>query len=346
MTTSDTETTASGSAPGGGGRGRDARGGTGSLLANAFLRRREASIFLVTIAVAIYFSLTTQAFNTASNYHTIVQYMAPWAVISCGEVMLLICGEIDLSAGFMFTIAPFYMVLLHNNGLPLIVALIGALVLCGAAGLINGLIVTKLRMAAFITTLGMGFFMQGVMLLISNAEPVDSPSSGWVVQVFGHWSWSELIWVLVVVAIMQMVLSATRFGVYTLATGGNRIAASEAGISVDRVKIVNFTASAVLAGLIGIIDGTRVGSYDPTSGGWETMFFAVASAVIGGTALLGGSGTVVGALLGALVLSIVHDGFNLAGINANAFDVVLGVAVLAAMFLNVFLGRFRRSPSP
>ncbi len=119
-----------------------------------------------------------------------------------------------------------------------------------------------------------------------------------MVQIFGKAHWAELIWVLVIVVVMQVLLSATRFGIYTQAVGGNPVGAAESGIRANRVKIVNFAIASTLAGLGGIMDGLRVGSFDPTNGGAQTMFFAVASAVIGGTALLGGSGTVVGALLG------------------------------------------------
>jgi simple sugar transport system permease protein len=162
-----------------------------------------------------------------------------------------------------------------------------------------------------------------------------------VTTVFGGSPWSELLWALVVVAVMQTVLSATRFGIFTKAVGGNRIAAAESGIRTNRVKIVCFAIVSALAGFAGVLQGIRVGSFDPTNGGFNTMFFGVASAVIGGTALLGGSGTVIGALFGALLLGLVYDGFNLTGISANGFYVVLGVAILVAMALNVSLARLR-----
>lgn len=317
------------------------RTGIARGVAGALLRRREASILLVAIAVAVYFSLTTTAFTTVGNYHTIAQYIAPWVIIAAGEVMLLISGEIDLSAGFVFALAPFVLIIALNNGAPLPVAILAALAVSAGIGVANGLIVTLLRMSSFITTLGMGFLVDGVMLIVSDASPVSAPSGSFFARLFGGWYWSELVWALVIVAVMQVVLSATRFGVYTLAVGGNPVGASEAGIRTGRIKTVNFAVTSGLAGLAGVLDGTRVGSYDPTSGGNETMFYAVAAAVIGGTALLGGSGTVVGAFIGALVLGIVHDGFNLAGVNANAFNVVLGIAVLVAMVLNIYLGRLR-----
>ncbi|QFU91199.1 ABC transporter permease [Amycolatopsis sp. YIM 10] len=315
---------------------------TGRSFLLGVLRVKELSILLVTIAAAGYFTATSDAFNSAENYQTIAQYVAPWAIIAAGQVMLLICGEIDLSAGFVFTLAPFNLTLFSVNGAPLWLALLGAVLVSTAIGVVNGLIRTVLNIPSFITTLGMAFLLQGLVLIISDARPVGAPSEGWLVEVFGGARWSEFAWAVVIVALMQLVLSATRFGIHTQAAGGNPVGAAESGIPVNRVKIVNFAVISTLAGLAGILQGTRVGSYDPTNGGFTMMFFAVASAVIGGTALLGGSGTVVGAFLGALLLGIVFDGFNLTGVSANAFNVVLGAAILIAMVLNVSLLLLRK----
>ncbi|HET9141512.1 ABC transporter permease [Actinophytocola sp.] len=300
-------------------------------------RVKELSILLVTIVVGIYFTATSSAFNSIDNYQTIAQYVAPWAIVAAGEVMLLICGEIDLSAGFVFTLAPFVLMLFYVNGAPMVVAVLGAILVSTLIGTVNGLIRTVLTLPSFITTLGMAFLLQGLVLIISNARPVSVPTGHGILEVFGGARWSEFLWALVIVAIMQTLLSATRFGIYTQAAGGNPVAAAESGIRVNRIKVVNFAITSTLAGLAGILQGTRVDSYDPTNGGFTLMFFAVASAVIGGTALLGGSGTVIGALLGALLLGIVFDGFNLTGVSANAFNVVLGAAILVAMILNVSL---------
>jgi simple sugar transport system permease protein len=303
-----------------------------------WVRIKELSILLVTVAAALYFSLTTSAgFNTSENYHTIAQYVAPWAIVAAGQVMLLICGEIDLSAGFVFTLSPFVLIIFYHGGAPLPLALLGALVVSAIIGTLNGLIRTVFNLPAFITTLGMAFLLQGISLVVSGGSPVPAPAEGWVVTVFGRGPWTEFLWALLVVAVMQVVLSTTRFGVYTQATGGNPVGAAESGIRINRIKVANFMLTSTLAGLAGILQGTRVGSYDPTNGGFNTMFFAVAAAVIGGTALLGGSGTVVGAFLGALLLAIVYDGFNLTGVNASAFPVVLGIAILIAMLINVYL---------
>jgi simple sugar transport system permease protein len=301
------------------------------------MRVKELSIVLVTIVAAIYFTASSSGFNTVGNYQTIAQELAPWAIIAAGEVMLLICGEIDLSAGHVYALTPFVMMLFSVNGAPLFLAVIGAVLVATLIGVVNGLIRTVLTLPSFITTLGMAFFLQGMTLIISDARPVAAPTDHWVVKVFGGARWSELLWVLVIVALMQVVLSATRFGVYTQATGGNPLGAAESGIRTNRVKITNFAITSMFAGIGGILQGIRVGSIDPTNGGFNYMFFAVAAAVIGGTALLGGSGTVIGAFLGALLLAMVKIGFNVVGISAIAFNVVLGVAILVAMTLNAGL---------
>ncbi|WP_431440569.1 ABC transporter permease [Actinophytocola sp.] len=301
------------------------------------MRVKELSILLVTIAAAIYFSAASDAFNSVDNYRTIAQYVAPWAIIAAGEVMLLICGEIDLSAGFVFALAPFLLMQFYVNSWPLALALLGAIVASMLIGMVNGLIRTVLGIPSFITTLGMAFLLYGLVLIISNGRPVAAPKDAAVMQVFGGARWSELLWAIGVIIVLQVILSGTRFGIHTQATGGNRVGAAESGIAINRIKVINFAVLGTLAGLAGILQGTRVGSYDPTNGGFDMMFFGVASAVIGGTALLGGTGTVVGAFLGALLLGIAFDGFNVLGVSANAFNVVLGAAILIAMILNVSL---------
>ncbi|HZP54318.1 ABC transporter permease [Actinocrinis sp.] len=319
-----------------------ARAAGGAVL-RALVRRRELSIVLVTIAAVIYFTVAGhRGFNTTNNYHIIMQYFAPWAIIGGAEALLLICGEIDLSAGFVYTFTPFALTSFYDAGATVPLALIGALAVAAGVGLLNGLIRVLFNLSSFIVTLGMGFFLEGMSYIQSRGEPVPPPIGGGLQQVIGGSRWSELIWALAIVAVLQIALSATRYGVYIQAAGGNPLSAAESGIKVGRVKVATFMATSLLAGFTGILDQVRVGSFDPTSGGNTTMFMAVASAVIGGTALLGGSGTVIGAMFGALLLGIINDGFNLIGVNAYAFDVVIGIAVVVAMLLNVYLASLRK----
>jgi simple sugar transport system permease protein len=256
--------------------------------------------------------------------------------------MLLICGEIDLSAGFTYTFVPFVLMSFYNQGLDVPLSLVLAILVAMGIGFVNGIIRTVFNLSSFITTLGMGFFLEGMTYIQSNAEPTPPPITGGLADVLGGWRWSELVWALLIIAVMQVALSYTKYGVYAQAAGGNPLSAAESGIKVNRVKVATFVLTSLFAGLAGIVDQVRVGSFDPTSGGSQMMFMAVAAAVIGGTALLGGSGTVLGALFGAILLAIIQNGFTLTGVNAYAFDVVIGVAVVAAMLLNVYISNLRR----
>jgi simple sugar transport system permease protein len=210
----------------------------------------------------------------------------------------------------------------------------------------------------------------GLTLIISHAQPVAMPgaevtthtetvtkvingqtihlqeqvnSVGTFANIFGAGKYSELFWALIIIGVVQVVLTLTRWGIYTVAVGGNKLGAAEAGIHVRMTVVRNFILCAVLAGFVGILEATRSTSVTPdTAGASETMFRAVSAAVIGGTLLAGGEGTAIGALFGALFLGILRDGLTLQGVNADYLDFILGVAILIAMVINVYVGRVRK----
>lgn len=321
--------------------------GLGRRAGTAFLRIREASILLVAIVLAVYFWLNTPNFLETGNLVTVSHYVAPIAILAVGEVFLLITGEIDLSVGWTYTFAPFVMFYVTDGtGIATPVGIIVALLVSAFIGLINGLVTVKLGVPAFVTTLGMLFALEGITLVTSGAFPKTIPpdAEGSTLQAWlGAADKSEIIWAVVIVAIFYLLLTRTRWGVYTFAVGGNLLGATESGIKVDKIKIGNFIICSTLGGLTGILEAFRIDSIDPAAGGETVMFYAVAAAVIGGTALAGGVGTVLGAFLGAIVLGILQDGFNLLGISANTYYLVLGIAVLVAMIANVYLARLRRT---
>ncbi len=312
---------------------------------DAFLRWREASIIVVAVLLAIYFQFANANFLTDANLQTLSQFIAPVAIIACGQIMLLICGEIDLSAGQVFALAPFLMYFVTRGGAPLIVAVPVALVMSGLIGMFNGLVTVRLKVPSFVTTLGTQFLLTGFTLTISHGSPVETGGSEALANFMGAGAYSEFIWALAVVAVMHFVLRQTRWGLHTIAAGGNLIGASEAGVHVERIKVGNFVLTSMLAGLTGILEAFRIGSTDPLAGGTNIMFLAVAAGVIGGTPLAGGSGTIIGGLVGAIVLAVLQDGFTLQGINAFTFSMITGAAILVAMVSNIHMGRLRRSPA-
>ncbi len=308
------------------------------------LRWREASILVVAIALAIYFESANSNFLlTGASLENLSQFIAPVAIIAAGEVMLMIGGEIDLSAGMVYALAPFVMYFAADAGMPLALALPLGIVASALVGLFNGFLTIILRVPSFVATLGTLFLLNGFTLTISNGTPVSLPVSPFVARILGGGGYSEFAWALLVVLVMHVLLKNTRWGLHTIASGANPIGASEAGIQVRRIKIGNFVLTASLAGLTGILESFRISSIDPTAGGTNIMFLAVAAGVIGGTPLAGGSGTVIGALIGATVLGLLSDGFTLIGVNAFTFNLILGAAILLAMLSNIHMGRLRRS---
>jgi len=317
------------------------RGGT------FLIQQREASVFVVLVALVIYFWLSAPDFGTKLNFINLTQGIgSAYAIVAIGEVLLLVCGEIDLSVGFIWALAPFLMhYFIDFYGIPVPLAILFAWA-CGAGiGLINGLIRVVLNVPSFIGTLGMSFLLYGLMLVTSNAEAAAIPprATGFFQEYFGAYAWSEIIWAVVLVAIFHTVLTRTRWGLYTIAVGGNFTGAAESGINAGKIKIGNFMITGWLGAVAGIMEAFRNNTIDPSAGGYTPMFYAVAAAVIGGTALAGGSGTVLGALLGMLVLATLTDGFNLKGISADPFNIILGIAIIAAMVANVYLTRLRRA---
>ena len=334
---------------------------------------REGSIIVVTIITAIYFAANTSSFFTSANFKTLLPYFAPFAIIAAGEVFVMILGEIDLSIGAMYLFAPFLFYKLSTAGIPLVPSVIIALLVCMAVGLANGFFVAVVGINSFVATLAMLFTFEGLALIISHGEPVATPGAavheitksvshvvnghhiqltetinqtGTFAKVFGAGTYSELIWALAIVAILQIVLTFTRWGLYTVAIGSNKLGAGEAGVSVRLITIRNFVLCSLTAGLVGIFEAVRATSVQPDpAGANEILFLAVAAGVIGGTLLTGGSGTVVGALIGALFLGILKDGLVLQGVNANYLLFYTGLAIIVAMTVNVYVQRARRGHS-
>jgi len=313
-------------------------------LLDTFLRWKEASILVVALILVAYFEYANKDFLlTGPSLENLSQFIAPAAIIACGEIMLMIGGEIDLSAGMVFALAPFVLYFAGDAGVPVLPATLLGLLAAGIVGWINGAVTVLLRVPSFVTTLGTLFLVNGLTLTISSGTPVSPPEAPAFAAVMGNWGYSEICWAVLIVLVMHVVLRHTRWGLHTIAAGANPIGAKEAGIHVNRLKIGNFVITGVLAGLTGILEGFRISSFDPQAGGNQIMFLAVAAGVIGGTPLAGGSGTIIGGLIGAAVLGVLSDGFTLIGINAFTFNIILGAAILGAMLFNIHMTRISRN---
>lgn len=322
------------------------RNGVGSILSRAailFLKQREASVLAIAVILFIYFAATTTAFVSHGSFVNIAQYMAPYVIIGIGLVLLMVCGEIDLSVGFVWTLSPFVMKFFIDSGIPALLAIIITVpILAVIIGGINGIITTVFGVPSLITTIATGFIIFGYTLTISAAQQVNIPPSS---LGLGHWfgfeAWSEIIWASVLVLIFHVILTRTKWGLYTVSVGGNMLGAREAGIKVNRIKIGNFMLCSGFGALAGIIEAFKNNIIDPSAGQLNVLLIALTGAVIGGTAMMGGSGTMIGMWLGMLVLGILNDGFNLRGISSNKLLIILGAAILLAMIANTYLSRLR-----
>jgi simple sugar transport system permease protein len=314
-----------------------------SRVLEAVVRRQEASIFVVAVALIVYFQLANEAFLTQGNIRVLAQYMAPTAIVGMGLVMVMILGEIDLSVGQVFPFAPIVMWIAYEQFLLVLpVAVLVGLLAAAAVGFVNGAIRVYFGVPSFVTTLGMFLLLGGLNVILVGGFPRSAPPESWLKSALGAYPFASILWALTILLLMHLVLNHTRWGMHTFATGGNFIGAREAGIRVDRIRIGNFMLASALAGLAGILEAMRINSIDPLSGGANILFLAISAAVIGGTPLAGGVGTVIGAFVGALVLAVLNNGFTLQGIDAFTFNVILGITILVAMILNIYVGRLRK----
>jgi simple sugar transport system permease protein len=318
----------------------------------AFIARyREASIAAVALLLVAYIQINNSVFLSSPLMSVVTRDTARIGMIAAGVVLVMITGEIDLSVGATFAMAPYLMIRMNTDWeWSLWLAAPVAILLGVGVGCFNGLVTVKLRIPALITTLGTFFMLTGITVTIARSQPIRMPVQQPFNVVFGQnrfgpldplFSWDGLtgftpiIWTIGVVLVLTLVLSRTVFGLHVISTGSNLLAAREIGVRTDRMKIATFMIAGGLAAWTGIITATISGSAAPDAGGSLLTLYAIAAAVIGGTALTGGSGTVIGALIGAFVIACLNNGLVLLGAQATVSNFYLGAAILAAMILNV-----------
>ena len=322
-------------------------------------RYREASIAVVAVILVLYFQFGSGGeFLTAQFLGVVFRDTGRFGLIAVAEAMLMITAEIDLSVGSTFALAPYTMGLLSVAwGVPLAIGALVGVALGVLVGVLNGIITVRFRVPSMITTVGTLFFVQGIVVSIYNSQPIMTPVEEPFNEFFGEslydpradalLSWhslsafSPVLWATLVVAMMALVLNRTTFGLHTIATGSNIIGAREIGVRTDRVKVYNFMIAGGLAGFAGIINTMQFSSADPAAGAGFLNLEAIAAAVVGGTSLLGGSGTAVGALIGAFVVATLNNGLVMIGAQAMVSDIFLGAGILGAMILNVQVDRLR-----
>src|SRR5699024_9410387 len=177
-----------------------------------------------------------------------------------------------------------------------------SLVVAAIVGFVNGAVRVYFGVPSFVVTIGTFFLLAGLNVILLDGFPVQVPT-GTARKVLGEFAYAEILWALALLIVMHLLLMMTRWGLHTFATGDNFLGSREAGIKVDRIRIGNFMICAMFAAFAGILEAMRIGTVDPLAGGANTMLYAIAAAIIGGTPLAGGVGTLIGAFFGSIVSS-------------------------------------------
>lgn len=293
-------------------------------------------IFIAFILLCIVLSFLSPTFLRPENLLNVFRQISINGIIAVGMTFVIITGGIDLSVGSVLALSAVVACnFAHPDTYPVIVPiLVGLLVglLCGA---FNGIIISFGKVAPFIVTLGMLTIARGITLVYTSGRPVIDLSESYGQIGGGYLAGIPLpIYILIIVSIIGMfILKSTKFGRHVYAVGGNELAARVSGLNTKAVKIGVYAISGMMAGLAGIVLSSRVLAGSPASGqGYELD--AIAAVVIGGSSLAGGVGTIVGTMIGALIIGVMNNGLDLMNVSSYYQQIVKGVIIIAAVLLD------------
>lgn len=312
-----------------------------------YMERPELAGLALLVLLTIFFQLKSGGvFLNSTNLQGMLSILPEMTLVALGVTILMICGEFDLSVGSVFALTPMAIAIMLNGGIPFPVALFLGLLLAAAIGFANGFITIRFSIPSFITTLGMLFVARSLTVVISGGFPPLLPTDipTWLFSGFvgpGNVVRMSFVWLVLIALALAAMMSLTNFGNWIRATGGQLDAAVNMGIPVNVTKMICFMLCSVLAGFAGLIQVMRLGSPLPSLGeGMELQ--AVAAAVIGGTALTGGIGTVLGAIIGATLIRVIDNGLVLTRVDANWFKFAIGMLLILAVVSNSWLRRTAR----
>ncbi|MDQ4076118.1 MAG: ABC transporter permease [Chloroflexota bacterium] len=320
------------------------------------LGQRELGIISAAIFLFIILSLINQEagvnkFTQTENLLTIARQISLVTIMAVGMTYVIISGEIDLAIGSTFGVSGIALGLLIKDGHDPWFALLAALALGTSIGLFNGAVSTKFGVPSFVVTLGMLSALRGVALALAGGWPVAGLPSDRFFAITGGFLViatdtytsipMQVIWMIVVLLIGWFVLSKTRYGYHLYATGSNKQAAILNGIPTDRVKILAFMFTGFLAALAASLQLGFFKSFQPTNGqGLELE--VIAAVIIGGTNLFGGSGNILGTLVGAAIIGMITNGLILAGVPTYWQFVAIGLIIIFAVVLDVQIRKRQR----
>jgi simple sugar transport system permease protein len=304
-------------------------------------------LVLLILEIAIFQALQPD-FLSPENVSNILAFTVELGLIALAMTLLMTAGEFDLSVGSVFGFSAVVMWTLYNSGATsLAVAFLIALIVAAIIGAVNGWFVTRLRISSFLVTLGMLLVVRGSALYLTGGFPQRTWNAKGVAladilvgqfYIGSFRIYMSLFWFILAALSLAYVLGQTKAGNWILASGGNANAARARGVQVGRTKTALFILTALMSALAGIISSIRTSAANPNSGtGYELE--VIAMVVIGGTALTGGRGTILGTVLGIFILRVMRNGIIMVGVPGLAYNIFIGAIILTMVGLHSRLER-------
>jgi len=299
---------------------------------------QEFILLVVLLVLGTIFSLLTDTFLTIPNILNVLLQISIIAILGFGVTIIIISAGIDLSLGSVMALVGMGTAAILTSSTPSIfLAILGGLLIGGIVGFINGITVAYIHLPAFIATLAMMSIARGVALVVTNAIPIYNLPESFLFLGSGFlWGVPTPIYVMIsFYFILDFILRKTKFGRYTYAIGGNEEATRLSGINIKRYKLLVYVVGGICTGVAGILFTARLGSGQPTAGvGYELD--AITAAILGGTNLFGGSGNLIGTLIGAFVMGVINNGQALLNISSYVQNIVRGIIVILAVGISTY----------
>jgi len=301
---------------------------------------RLGPVLALVVIYGLFVFLAPSSFSTVRNLETIARQTAIVSMAALGMTIIIISGGIDLSAGSMVALSTVVIAMLLQAGVNPWVAAFGGVAAGAICGLINGLLITRLRVVPFIVTLGTLLILRGVAKGLAHQQKIDVDPEAlrWLETLLAalrpgeHWMLVPIgVWLMILLAVgVSVLLRYTRFGRHVFALGSNELTARLCGVAVERTKVLVYTLGAMFAGLAGLLQFSRLTIGDPTVAvGLELD--VIAAVVIGGGSLSGGEGSVLGSIVGALIMTTIRSGCSQMGLPNWVQEIVTGGIIVLAV---------------
>ncbi len=317
---------------------------------------QKLSALLTLFLLVLGFGLGSQAFFSVNNGLTVLLQTSVIGLLGIGMTLVILTGGIDLSVGSVLALSGVVSALAAKAGVPVVLAMAGGVLVGAACGAFNGFVITRMRIPPFVATLGMMLIARGMALQITGAAPVSGlgksfgilgngalfrmtelQANGFPRVIFPGIPYPAILLLLIAIA-AAFLLKRRQLGRHIYATGSHEEAARLSGVRVDRTKLYAYIMSGALAGLSGNVLMSRLVTAQPSEGVMYELD-AIAAAVIGGASLQGGVGTISGTMIGAFIIGILRNGLNMVGVSAFIQQIVIGLVVIGAVWIDQIRNR-------